>query len=63
MIARLTGLRLGNVVGIRMKDIDLKRRCVHFDRDVVKNDEELRLPVVDRGCGRHQEAHGVSRWA
>lgn len=45
LIARHTGLRLGNVVGIKMARIDLERRCVHFGQDEVKNNEDYDCPL------------------
>jgi integrase len=45
LVARLTGLRLSNVVGIKVEQIDLARRCIHFEANEVKNGQQYDCPL------------------
>lgn len=61
--ALATGQRMGNVLGLRWDQIDLVRRVVVFEGDVMKNGDDHGIPlndtaveIIKRQIGQHTEA-------
>lgn len=60
--ALATGQRMGNVLGLRWDQIDLVRRVVVFEGDVMKNGDDHGIPlndtaveIIKRQMGKHAE--------
>lgn len=45
-VAAWTGLRQANILTLRKSEVDLQARCLTKDREVMKNDENLVIPIA-----------------